>query len=91
VKTREHTQKGKRRLAVTKEAMQNEVKPINQTTINGGRSKKNKFTLLQAMHRFKRLNRRFRIENVPGILNELIELDRYIAENNIKWVRTYSA
>lgn len=41
------------------------------------------------MSRFKKLNRKFRKEYNDELLTELIELDRYIALNNIKWVKTY--
>jgi len=70
--------------------MQNEVKQTNLTTINGGKSKRNKFTLRQAMSRFKKLNRNFRKEYSEMYLRELIELDEYIAKNYPKWVPTYS-
>lgn len=49
----------------------------------------NNFGLKQSMARFKKLNRKFRKEYNNELLNRLIELDRYIAKNNIKWVMTY--
>ena len=49
----------------------------------------NNFGIIQAMSRFKKLNRRFRKEFDNNLLNELTELDRYIAKNNIKWRMTY--
>lgn len=49
----------------------------------------NNFGIIQAMNSFKKLNRKFRKEYNNDLLNRLIELDRYIAENNIRWFLTY--
>jgi len=48
-----------------------------------------KFELKQKIARFKKLNRKFRKQYDPEILNELIELDKYISKNDIRWIRTY--
>lgn len=45
--------------------------------------------LKQKISRFKKLNRRFRKQYDPQLMNELIELDKYISKNDIRWVRTY--
>ncbi len=47
------------------------------------------YKLKQAIASFKKLNRKFRKDYDSSIMNELIKLDKYIADNNIKWVKTY--
>jgi hypothetical protein len=49
----------------------------------------NKFILIDKMRFFKRLQRRFKNENSSELFNKLVILDKEIANNNIKWVRTY--
>jgi len=47
------------------------------------------FEVKQKLSRFKKLKRKFRIENNENWLTELIELDRYLAIKIIDWNITY--
>ena len=57
--------------------------------IKNTKKKMNKFILIDKMRFFKRLQRRFKNENSSELFNKLVILDKEIANNNIKWVRTY--
>lgn len=42
------------------------------------------------MARFKKLQRKYKATGDVTLVRELSKLDKYISDNNIKWVKTYS-
>ena len=48
------------------------------------------YEIKEAMARFKKLQRKYKQSGDIKLVKEIAKLDKYIAENNIKWVKTYA-